>query len=166
MEFKSRKAAFRAMILSEILTRAFPSANQRFHANGDITILGAISRLRNDGEIVRVTKPVPNPVQVEARIASNAEMFEAVGQTWNGRNPQNDAYSGIRVRTDPDGTRILPDEEKPTVCGFDNWGPVERPARIADPAPVQDQNKALVRARMNANLAILHAARRGTVRVR
>ena len=169
MQFKSQIAAFRAMVLSDILTQLHPSQNQIFLDNGDIRIMRVTVRLKKSGNIVLLQKQDRVRELQDAIITSNADQFASKGDVWNARNPQHDAYHGILVRTDKDGTRVHVDNEKPTICGFDDWGPVPIPAKVAD--PVVDRDAALARkkalyARVNDNLAIIHKGRGGLVRVK
>lgn len=166
MEFKSKFAAYRAMTLSAILSEIYPDANQIFLDNGDIRVKRVTVRLNPKGKVVLLEKHVHARALDEAIISSNADQFESRGQKWNARNEQVTTFSHIHIRTDPDGTRILPDDQKPTVDGYDDWGIVELPPRVADPVPAVDERKAQLYARINRNLTIIHAARGRTVRVK
>ena len=166
MQFKSKFAAYRAMVLSDILSQIYPDANQIFLDNGDIRVKRVTVRLNPKGKLVLLEKKSYVRPLEEAVITSNAAQFAAKGDVWNARNEQVTAYSHVHIRTDPDGTRIFPENEKPTVDGYDDWGVIPLPPRVADPVPAVDDRKAQLRARINRNLTIIHAARSRTVRVK
>ena len=137
MQYRTRKTAFIAMMLSDHASRVFPNANQILHPDGTLTVKSMHIKLQDSGKVrilnrARFQEKFVKLSQPEVSIPSNASQFESAGDKWGEPNFEFDAQSAT-TKVQPDGTRISVDHL--TIEGYDDHGPIARPDFKPDPEP-------------------------------